>query len=208
MKQNLGQNTITGNLVADPQWSRHGKVVEFTLAENSRYQDRDTQEWKDGPTTYHDVKVRNEQLAAHCVESLRKGQRATATGGHQVEAYINPKDGSPRLGNTLWATDVAGSLRFDARPAVAATAQTVGADVHHGPEASHQQAGPSASDVPAHDQSPAPSRASSAEPSAGEYPPAPRSQTAGDPAQWQQLANDTANRLRGPEQGSASGPGF
>lgn len=50
----MNETTVRGNIVTDPSSRRVGDdpVFSFRVASNSRYQDRDTGEWKNGSTLY------------------------------------------------------------------------------------------------------------------------------------------------------------
>lgn len=109
----VGEKTVSGYLVDDPKevTTRTNKqMVVARLAENRRVLDRETQQWKDGPTTFYDVAVemRREQLAQNTLASLRKGAHVVVSGGHHVEPVIVNEE--PRLNHHIWAKDIAVSL--------------------------------------------------------------------------------------------------
>lgn len=111
--------SVKGNLVADPQkvvTPQGRNLTTFTLAENTRVRDRQTNEWKDGAPIYYDVAIdadlkANGNLAQNVAESLKKGQQVTVEGDLTTSAYID-KEGNAQTGNRIWAQEVSPSMRF------------------------------------------------------------------------------------------------
>ena len=76
------QIPFTGNLVADPElrFTPNGSAAaNFRVASNERTLDRDTNEWKDGVTTYLTVNVWR-GLAENVSETLKKGDQVVVIG--------------------------------------------------------------------------------------------------------------------------------
>lgn len=81
--------SFEGRLTADPkiQYGNDGKPrASFTVAENFRSQNRQTQEWEDSGVTFHNV-----TLFGRLAESapLTKGQVVTVSGTQKSRAYTN-----------------------------------------------------------------------------------------------------------------------
>jgi len=111
--------SVKGNLVADPQkvvTPQGRNLTTFTLAENTRVRDRQTNEWKDGAPIYYDVAIdadakANGNLAQNVADSLKKGQQVTVEGDLTTNAYID-NEGNAQTGNRIWAQEVSPSMRF------------------------------------------------------------------------------------------------
>ncbi len=104
--------TIEGNLAGDPELSftPSGKaVVKFAVATNNRYQDRQSQEWKDGETSYWRCTAW-EQLAENCAQSLAKGNAVMVSG--RIAQKTWEKDGERKSSVEVTATNVAPSLKW------------------------------------------------------------------------------------------------
>jgi single-strand DNA-binding protein len=112
MTMKTAQLTIAGNTTAAPElkFSEGGKAYAFfDVAVNSSYQ-TSTGEWKDGPTSYHNVIVWGHP-AENVVESIDKGHRVVVTG--RLEQYpYEGKDGEKRFGWRLVADEIAASLSY------------------------------------------------------------------------------------------------
>lgn len=111
------QIIITGNLTDAPTaaLTQTGQTVaHFTVISNSRYRDRDTGEWVDGPATPVRVTAWG-RLGESAAEHLGKGDRVTVT-GHKLaaDAYVN-RDGEPAATLEVTAHDVQRSLPRPAR---------------------------------------------------------------------------------------------
>lgn len=77
------KKTISGNTTGDPEVKTLNdgrQIVAFTVAENKRFLDPDTQEWKDAKATFYDVAIEREHLAKHVLASVEKGQRVKVEG--------------------------------------------------------------------------------------------------------------------------------
>lgn len=105
--------TITGNITADPElrFLPSGlAVASFTVADTPRYQDPDSNEWKDGEALFQRVVVRGD-LAENVSESLAKGAYVTVTGRLHQRSYTT-EGGDKRTITEIRAEDVAVSLKF------------------------------------------------------------------------------------------------
>jgi single-strand DNA-binding protein len=89
--------TIVGNLTSDPElrFTPSGQAVaSFTVASNSRYLDKTTNEWKDGDSVFMRCSVWR-QYAENVAESLQRGMRVIVTGRLQQRSY-ETKEGEKR----------------------------------------------------------------------------------------------------------------
>ncbi|MGO1699609.1 MAG: single-stranded DNA-binding protein [Micrococcaceae bacterium] len=135
---NLGNVTVAGNLTGDPKriTTAEGKTfLAFTVAENKRVRDRESNEWRDGETTYWDTTVNSQQLGENVESSLSKGDRVVVQGLAKTEPYVT-KDGRAGENYRVRASEVAASLRHaavsiepDAEPERAPHVQATGAGV-------------------------------------------------------------------------------
>lgn len=113
---NLGNVTVAGNLTDDPKriTTAEGKTfLAFRVAENKRVRDRETNEWRDGETTYWDTTVNSQQLGENVESSLSKGDRVVVQGLAKTEPYVT-KDGRAGENYRVRASEVAASLRHSA----------------------------------------------------------------------------------------------
>ena len=90
----MAQIAFEGRLTADPQikYSNDGKTrASFTVAENFRQLNRDTQQWEDSGVTFHNVTL----FGRHAENpALVKGAVVTIAGTQKSRAY--EKDGEKR----------------------------------------------------------------------------------------------------------------
>ena len=90
----MAQIAFEGRLTADPQikYGNDGKPrASFTVAENFRQLNRDTQQWEDSGVTFHNVTL----FGRHAENpALVKGAVVTITGTQKSRAY--EKDGEKR----------------------------------------------------------------------------------------------------------------
>lgn len=90
----MAQIAFEGRLTADPkiQYGNDGKPrASFTVAENFRAQNRQTQEWEDSGVTFHNVTL----FGRHAENpALAKGAVVTIAGTQKSRAY--EKDGEKR----------------------------------------------------------------------------------------------------------------
>lgn len=148
----IRNHRVTGNLVDDPQMiqtPQGRQLAAFTLAENTRILDAQTNQWADGPAVYYDVAIdasnrANGNLAQNVTASLKKGQHVNVEGDLSAHAYLD-KNGQAQVGNRIWASDVTPSLKFasvEVHPNNAQATQNPQAQQQQGPaqEVNHQQA--------------------------------------------------------------------
>ncbi|HAN72807.1 MAG TPA: single-stranded DNA-binding protein [Actinobacteria bacterium] len=104
--------TVVGNLTNDPElrFTPSGAAVaSFTIASNSRYMDKTTNEWKDGEPVYMRCSVWR-QYAENVAESLTKGTRVIATGRLKQRSY-ETREGEKRTVLEMEVDDVGPALR-------------------------------------------------------------------------------------------------
>lgn len=124
--------TITGNLTADPElrFTAGGQALaKFTVASTPRAFDRETNQWKDGTSTFFRCAAWR-SLAEHVVESLTKGSRVVLSGRIRQHNW-QTEQGENRSMLAIEVDDIGASLRFttvtvDAKGAK--TAATTGGD--------------------------------------------------------------------------------
>jgi len=104
--------TVVGNLTNDPElrFTPSGAAVaSFTIASNSRYLDKTTNEWKDSDPVYMRCSVWR-QYAENVAESLTKGTRVIATGRLKQRSY-ETREGEKRTVVEMEVDDVGPALR-------------------------------------------------------------------------------------------------
>ena len=104
--------TVVGNLTNDPElrFTPSGAAVaSFTIASNSRYLDKATNEWKDSEPVYMRCSVWR-QYAENVAESLTRGPRVIATGRLKQRSYDN-RDGQKVTVMEMEVDDVGPALR-------------------------------------------------------------------------------------------------
>ena len=104
--------TVVGNLTNDPElrFTPSGAAVaSFTIASNSRYLDKATNEWKDTEPVYMRCSVWR-QYAENVAESLTRGTRVIATGRLKQRSYDN-RDGQKVTVMEMEVDDVGPALR-------------------------------------------------------------------------------------------------
>ncbi len=104
--------TVVGNLTNDPElrFTPSGAAVaSFTIASNSRYLDKTTNEWKDGDPVYMRCSVWR-QYAENVAESLTKGTRVIAQGRLKQRSY-ETREGEKRTVVEMEVDDVGPALR-------------------------------------------------------------------------------------------------
>jgi single-strand DNA-binding protein len=90
--------TVVGNLVEDPRYATTQEGLartRFRIASTPRRRDRASGEWVDADPLFLSV-VAWRTLAAHCHDSLRKGDRVVVRGRLRRREWVN-KDGLPRM---------------------------------------------------------------------------------------------------------------
>ena len=104
--------TIVGNLTNDPElrFTPSGAAVaSFTIASNSRYLDKTTNEWKDGEPVFMRCSVWR-QYAENVAESLTRGTRVIVTGRLKQRSY-ETREGEKRTVVEMEVDDVGPALR-------------------------------------------------------------------------------------------------
>jgi len=105
--------TIIGNLTNDPElrFTPSGAAVaSFTVASSSRVLDKQTNEWKDGDTTFLRCNVWR-QYAENVAESLQRGMRVLVNGRLKQRSY-ETKEGEKRTVYEVEVDDVGPALRY------------------------------------------------------------------------------------------------
>ncbi len=105
--------TIIGNLTNDPElrFTPSGAAVaSFTVASSSRVLDKQTNEWKDGDTTFLRCNVWR-QYAENVAESLQRGMRVLVNGRLKQRSY-ETKEGEKRTVFEVEVDDVGPALRY------------------------------------------------------------------------------------------------
>ncbi|MEN9923413.1 MAG: hypothetical protein RIS09_927 [Actinomycetota bacterium] len=106
------QVTFIGNLTADPElrFTPSGvAVANFTVACTPRTLDKNTNEWKDGETTYLRCQVWR-QYAENVAESLGRGTRVMVTGKLRPRTY-ETKEGEKRVSLDVDVDEIGPVLR-------------------------------------------------------------------------------------------------
>ncbi len=104
--------TAAGNLTREPEirYTREGQAtVQFGLAVNRRWQDRESREWEEA-TSFFDV-VCWRDLAEHAAMTLAKGMRVLVS-GRLEQRHWETELGERRSRVEIVADDIGPSLRF------------------------------------------------------------------------------------------------
>lgn len=104
--------TVVGNLTADPEirFTQSGAAVaNFTVASTPRIFDRQSNEWKDGPTLFMRCSVWRE-MAENVAETLRKGMRVIVQ-GRLTQRSWETDQGERRTAMELQVDEIGPSLR-------------------------------------------------------------------------------------------------
>jgi single-strand DNA-binding protein len=105
--------TVIGNLTNDPElrFTPSGQAVaSFTVASSTRLRDPQTNEWKDGDTTFLRCSVWR-QYAENVAESLTRGMRVIVNGRLKQRSY-ETKEGEKRTVYEVDVDDVGPALRY------------------------------------------------------------------------------------------------
>ncbi|MGW5738933.1 MULTISPECIES: single-stranded DNA-binding protein [Streptomyces] len=105
--------TVIGNLTADPEvkFTPSGAALaKFTIASTPRIFDRETNQWKDGTSTFFRCAAWR-SLAEHVAESLTKGSRVVAFGRIRQHNW-QTTEGENRSMLALEVDEIGASLRF------------------------------------------------------------------------------------------------
>lgn len=114
-RERLGEGFINGNLTHDPElrYTPSGRAVcRLRVAYTQRYQDPDTNAWKDGETEFYNLDVWGLQ-GENCANVLRRGDRVVACGNWQKRTYEDA-EGNAREVTELQVRDIGPSLLFRA----------------------------------------------------------------------------------------------
>ncbi|OAH11325.1 single-stranded DNA-binding protein [Streptomyces jeddahensis] len=105
--------TVIGNLTADPEikFTEGGAALaKFTIAATPRVYDRESNQWKDGTSTFFRCAAWR-QLAEHIAESLTKGSRVVAFGRIRQHNWQTDQ-GENRSMLAMEVDEIGASLRF------------------------------------------------------------------------------------------------
>ena len=111
----MSENSVTlvGNLTDDPELrftAQGAAVANFRIAVSKRIRDPQTNEWKDGDTSFFRVNVWR-QLAENVAESLQRGTRVIVTGTLKMRQW-ETQEGEKRSVVEVEATEVGPSLKW------------------------------------------------------------------------------------------------
>ena len=111
----MSENSVTlvGNLTDDPELrftAQGAAVANFRIAVSKRIRDPQTNEWKDGDTSFFRVNVWR-QLAENVAESLTRGTRVVVTGTLKMRQW-ETQEGEKRSVVEIEATEVGPSLKW------------------------------------------------------------------------------------------------
>lgn len=111
----MSENSVTlvGNLTDDPELRftpQGAAVANFRIAVSKRIRDPQTNEWKDGDTSFFRINVWR-QLAENVAESLTRGTRVIVTGTLKMRSW-ETQEGEKRTVVEVEATEVGPSLKF------------------------------------------------------------------------------------------------
>ena len=111
----MSENTVTlvGNLTDDPELrftAQGAAVANFRIAVSKRIRDPQTNEWKDGDTSFFRVNVWR-QLAENVAESLTRGTRVIVTGTLKMRQW-ETQEGEKRSVVEVEASEVGPSLKW------------------------------------------------------------------------------------------------
>src|SRR2546423_15723772 len=111
----MSENTVTlvGNLTDDPELrftAQGAAVANFRIAVSKRIRDPQTNEWKDGDTSFFRVNVWR-QLAENVAESLARGTRVIVTGTLKMRQW-ETQEGEKRSVVEVEASEVGPSLKW------------------------------------------------------------------------------------------------
>lgn len=111
----MSENSVTlvGNLTDDPELrftAQGAAVANFRIAVSKRIRDPQTNEWKDGDTSFFRINVWR-QLAENVAESLARGTRVIVTGTLKMRQW-ETQEGEKRSVVEVEATEVGPSLKW------------------------------------------------------------------------------------------------
>ena len=111
----MSENSVTlvGNLTDDPELrftAQGAAVANFRIAVSKRIRDPQTNEWKDGDTSFFRINVWR-QLAENVAETLTRGTRVIVTGTLKMRQW-ETQEGEKRSVVEIEATEVGPSLKW------------------------------------------------------------------------------------------------
>lgn len=111
----MSENSVTlvGNLTDDPELRftpAGAAVANFRIAVSKRIRDAQTNEWRDGDTSFFRINVWR-KLAENVAESLTRGTRVIVTGTLKMRSW-ETQEGEKRSVVEVEATEVGPSLKF------------------------------------------------------------------------------------------------
>ena len=112
-REQLGEGHISGNLTHDPElrYTPSGRAVcRLRVAYTPRYQEPETNAWKDGETEFYNLDVWGLQ-GENCKEALQRGDRIVACGQWQKRSYEDG-DGNTRDVTEMQVRDIGPSMLF------------------------------------------------------------------------------------------------
>jgi single-strand DNA-binding protein len=104
---------LVGNLTDDPELrftAQGAAVANFRIAVSKRIRDPQTNEWKDGDTSFFRINVWR-QLAENVAETLQRGTRVIVTGTLKMRQW-ETQEGEKRSVVEVEATEVGPSLKW------------------------------------------------------------------------------------------------
>lgn len=108
----IPSTTLEGRLTDDPQRNqRNPNLVEFSIAEGTRYQDKKTGEWKDGQTLFARCKVWDTTLGNNIMNTLRKGMDVVALADVKQNSWTDQQTGQKRSMVEFTVTNIGVGLR-------------------------------------------------------------------------------------------------
>ncbi len=126
--------TLVGNLTANPELkftASGAAVANITVANNPRYFDRQSGEWKDGESLFLRCNVWR-QLAENVAESLTKGSRVIVQGRLKQRSF-ETREGEKRTVVEIDVTEIGPSLRYATATVNKVTRATTGEDLGDDP---------------------------------------------------------------------------
>ena len=111
----MSENSVTlvGNLTDDPELrftAQGAAVANFRIPVSKRNRDPQTNEWKDGDTSFFRINVWR-QLAENVAETLTRGTRVIVTGTLKMRQW-ETQEGEKRSVVEIEATEVGPSLKW------------------------------------------------------------------------------------------------
>lgn len=123
---------VVGNLVDDPElrFTQDGTaVLNFTVANNTRYFSKESQQWENGETTFVDCVLWGPyaENIVNEVNDIRKGRHVIVQGTYTVEKWTHRETGENRYSPRLKVTEFGTTLRFSGTDGKPGTRKGTGA---------------------------------------------------------------------------------